>query len=158
MKNRQQILNHDLYKKYLKEIHELEIGRVFCLHNMEHLVDVENIMYKLNMKYELGYEKKLIYGAALLHDIGKSSQYKDGMEHTIIGAQIATDILRDCNYSKTEIEIISSAIKAHSGFTETIGFSELLRKADKLSRKCYQCEAVSMCKWPKEMRNKRSYL
>lgn len=154
----QEITSHVLFIECTEKIQAYEENRVFCLHDYAHFLEVVSIMDKINREDRMGYPDEWIYGAGLLHDIGKCVQYETGVPHQIAGTKIAKTILLDCGYSKEGISVILKAIKEHSGWTQREGFSELLRKADKLSRKCYQCEASSLCKWPEEMRNKRNYL
>ena len=42
---------------------------------MSHLMDVARIAYITCLEQNLGIEKDVIYGAAILHDIGKYAQY-----------------------------------------------------------------------------------
>ena len=70
------VVNHEVYQTYYKRICECETDRVFCCHQMNHLLDVARIAYIKNLEEGLGFDKELIYVAAVLHDIGKSFQYR----------------------------------------------------------------------------------
>ena len=87
------VLRHPLYQQYYKELREEERDRIFCCHQMEHLLDVARIAYIRNLENTLGYSKELLYTTAILHDIGKALQYKEKIPHEIAGAQIAEKIL-----------------------------------------------------------------
>ena len=89
------ICNHPLYVSFYQRLEELEKDRVFCRHQMNHLLDVARIAYILDLKMNLGIGQDLIYTAALLHDIGKCRQYEEGIPHVIAGAGIAGQILED---------------------------------------------------------------
>lgn len=153
-----EIITHPLFIEKLREIEVYERNRKFCKHDISHYFEVNKIMMELNIKHKLGYSDEMICGGALLHDLGKAIQYKDGTNHQEAGIEIAKRILKDCQYDNEEIEIICLAISEHSGFDTKQGYSELLRKSDKLSRRCFECKATLECKWPEKMRNKRSYL
>ena len=65
------ILEHPKYQEYLDKIKQAEEKRIFCLHNMNHFLDVARIAYIMNLEEELGIAKEIIYATALLHDIGR---------------------------------------------------------------------------------------
>ena len=54
-----------------------------------------------------------------------------------------------------EIEEICLAIAGHRGEADGAGskLAQILKKADKLSRPCYACDARDTCKWPDEKKN-----
>ena len=87
------VVNHEVYQTYYKRICECETDRVFCCHQMNHLLDVARIAYIKNLEEGLGFDKELIYVAAVLHDIGKSFQYRQQIPHEIAGERIARRIL-----------------------------------------------------------------
>ena len=72
------ILNHKTYRKYYDQIEKIEKDRIFCRHQMPHLLDVARIAYITNLERNLGYDREVIYAAAILHDIGKSFSMKSG--------------------------------------------------------------------------------
>lgn len=154
----EKLKTHPDFITCLEEIEKFEHKRIFCKHDMPHFIEVGKIMEMENEKEDLGYSREVIWAASLLHDLGKSVQYKDETPHHIAGQEIARTILRECDYSDSDIEDICKAIKEHSGFDKKMGLSELLRKSDKLSRRCFECKAYKDCKWPIERRNKRSYI
>ena len=147
------ILRHPRFVEKLKRIKRIESKRVFCGHGIDHLLDVARIAYILS--YEAGEkeEKELIYAAALLHDIGRARQYEDGTPHELESARIAAKILPECGFGESETALILDAISAHrtrSGGGKP-GVAGLLYRADKLSRRCFDCAASGDCDW--EMKN-----
>lgn len=149
------ILNHDLFIRHLKENEAAEADRRFCRHNMVHLLDVARIAMILNLQEGNFVEKDLIYGAALLHDIGRHVQYENGTPHEIAGAVIAPEILRDCGYDEKETDVIVSAIRTHR--TKEVESEKtlngILYRADKASRACFACKAEAECDWKQEKKN-----
>ena len=59
------VVNHEVYQTYYKRICECETDRVFCCHQMNHLLDVARIAYIKNLEEGLGFDKELIYVAAV---------------------------------------------------------------------------------------------
>lgn len=150
------ILNDEKYMYYLKRNKNFEKGRKFCKHNLKHFLDVARIAQVMNVEENLGFEKEIIYTTAILHDIGKSFQYENGIPHEIASAEIATEFLEKYEFSKEEIEVIKQGILGHRDKTSE-GFSSLIYKADKLSRLCITCKAKNECNWSDEKKNLRIY-
>ena len=94
------ILQHEAFKWHMRENEEAEKERIFCHHDMVHFLDVARIAMILNLQEGVGISQGVIYGAALLHDIGRHEQYKDGTPHETASARIAPDILADCGYGR----------------------------------------------------------
>ena len=63
------ILKHKTYRKYYDQIEKIEKDRIFCRHQMPHLLVVARIAYITNLERNLGYDREVIYAAAILHDI-----------------------------------------------------------------------------------------
>ena len=87
-----EVVHHWIYQDYYGRIKRLEKERIFCRHQMTHLLDVARIAYIKNLEENLGFEKDVIYTAAVLHDIGKSFQYKWTIPHEVAGEKIAKEI------------------------------------------------------------------
>lgn len=102
---------------------------------------------KLDIKFDI------IYSAALLHDIGRALEYKDGISHDLASIQIAKELLKETSFTKEEIKIIISLIENHRNKTYTNSLESLFYKADKLSRECFNCKAIGLCKWSDEKKN-----
>lgn len=158
MKRVNAILQHPLYCSCYERLEELERERIFCRHQMTHLLDVARIAYIQNMEQDLGLEKEVIYAAAILHDIGKSAQYEDGTPHEQSGEKIAAEILstlpEEANFSEKEIGMLLTAIRGHRKLRpDAEPLERLLYISDKASRTCYACPAEGQCNWSAEKKN-----
>lgn len=151
-----QILNHDLFKEYLRQNEQAEANRCFCRHNMEHFLDVARIAMLLNLEENYGIAKDMVYGVALLHDVGRFRQYQDKTPHEIASAVLAQEILHDCGFQPEETQTILDAIRNHrnAACREEKNLRGLLYRADKLSRACYSCKAEPACDWSDEKKNR----
>lgn len=148
------ILNNEYYRKLISKINENESDRRFCRHGLNHCLDVARIAYIISLeeKYEL--DKDIIYAAALLHDIGRADDTDNGKKHHERSCLYAKDILCKCDYSEDEIERILMAINVHnSDGDNSDGLAGLLYRADKLSRKCFDCKAYEECYWEDTIKN-----
>ena len=105
------ILSNGLYQEYQKEIDDREKDRIYCRHNIAHLMDVARIAEILNCENGSLVSKELIYATALLHDCGRHIQYDKNVPHEIVGAELAEPILRDCGFEEEEILHILQAIR-----------------------------------------------
>lgn len=143
------IYNHSLYRSAAKHINKTEKGRVFCLHDIQHSLDVARIAYILSLEENLGIEKEIIYAAALIHDIGRYM----GKSHSAAGAELAVKILPECGFSADEVSEIADAVDNHRLDTAHSDLGRIIHKADRLSRKCYECSAANECYWTHERRN-----
>lgn len=83
------IWNHPVYQKYYRRLEKLEEKRIFCRHQMTHLLDVARIARIRSFEIGLGLDPEVIYAAAVLHDIGKSLQYEEKIPHEAAGVKIA---------------------------------------------------------------------
>ncbi|MGI6006088.1 MAG: HD domain-containing protein [Ruminococcus sp.] len=149
------IWNHPLYQEHLKNLLEAEQGREFCRHTVEHFLDVARLSYIYVLEAGLSIPKDVIYGAALLHDIGRRLQYDQGIPHEKASAEIAGKILPDCGFSPEEISVITDAILNHRRKEAGENFNTLMYRADKMSRLCFGCPAEPRCNWAKEKKNMR---
>lgn len=133
----------------MKEISEIENNRKFCLHNIEHSLDVARLGYIIILENNLNIKKELFYAAALLHDMGRYS----GKPHNESGAEIARRIMPECDFTSQETELVYNAIYGHREDTACNVFSKTLYDADKKSRMCFMCNAQDECYWDIEKRN-----
>lgn len=149
------LIKNDDYIRYMKAVEQAERERKFCLHGIEHGLDVARIGYIINLENQLGYDKEVIYAAALLHDIGRAKEYSDNAPHHEAGAEIAGDILIRSGFNEKEITDICRAITSHKKpcKDEACGLKQLLYSADKLSRNCFNCSAYDDCYWPEDTKN-----
>ena len=117
------ILNHHCYIDNLKKNSEAEKKRVFCMHNLQHFLDVARIGYIMALERNISIEKEVIYVAALLHDIGKkfTKEYKDSngnptdvahyYQHHLVSAYDAIKYLN--NFSTNDMLEILALIQWH---------------------------------------------
>ncbi|MCI8293885.1 MAG: HD domain-containing protein [Hespellia sp.] len=162
MKRVNAIWEHPFYQEQYQKLMMREKDRVFCRHQIEHLLNVARIAYIYNLEQGLGIDKELIYITAILHDIGKYEQYESGTPHEIAGSRIANHILRDLNGSQREIRFtekeirqILSAILNHRRQEDVRGpLDALLYASDKRSRNCFACPARTQCDWEEQRKNK----
>ena len=147
------ILQHTRFVEELERIKEYEKNRSYCRHGLDHLLDVARIAYILNSEINgervaaPNVTKELIYAAALLHDIGRAKQYEDGTPHEKESAGIAEKLLPGCGFTKPETMVIIYAILSHrtNSSAGKPGLSGLLYRADKLSRRCFDCSMINDC-------------
>lgn len=147
------IINGDFVSR-MARLKEIESDRAFCRHGLGHLLDVCRIAYINVLENNLPISKDVIYGAGLLHDIGRVEQYECGIEHDIASAQAAKAILTDCGYTEDDIKIICDAILSHRNDKCDNGLGRILYMADKASRCCFNCAARNECSWPENKKNK----
>ena len=152
------VREHPVYRKYYGRLEKLEEDRIFCRHQMPHLLDVARIAWIRNLEEGLGFSKDVVYAAAILHDIGKSLQYEEKIPHEIAGVEIAEQILaglpQEFSFSDAEKKQILTAIKGHRWLREDAEpLERLLYESDKASRMCFACPAEAQCDWSKEKKN-----
>lgn len=159
MERVEQIMRHPLYLQYQRRIDELEKDRLFCRHDRGHALDVARIMYILTLERGISFKKDVVYGAALLHDIGRAAQYEENRPHDEAGAEWAAEVLADCGYEEEEIFMVTRAIANHpkerNKGAGKEDFSNLLYEADKLSRACFDCAAQKECYWDDGIKNQK---
>ena len=155
MERYHKILEHELFQEYMSRIEVLERERIYCRHNVNHLIDVARIAYIMNLERGASYSKDMIYAMALLHDIGKPEQYEEKIPHEITGARKASVVLKDCGYQEEEIRQIEMAVFDHRRGPKEEGrlLSEILYEADKSSRMCLFCSAKDSCNWSDDRKN-----
>lgn len=152
------IRHHPLYLSCYRRLEELEQDRRFCCHQMDHLLDVARIAYIRSLEEGMGISRKVIYAAAILHDIGKSRQYEERIPHETASAEIAAEILAsmpdDLRFCQEEERQILTAIRGHRKLREDAEPLEiLLYESDKMSRACFACPAEPECNWSAEKKN-----
>lgn len=150
----QQILEHALYREALQKINIYEKDRKFCCHTLEHFCDVARIMYILALEEQSDLEQDVIYATALLHDIGRVIEYKDGTPHDKASQDMAKIILTDIGYKADEIQLIIDAIGSHRKKEEPEHtLASYLYRADDLSRNCFACAMTKECYWDETRKN-----
>ena len=158
----QKIIEHEKYQEYLSDIAAIEQGRKFCTHTLEHFLDVARIGYILWLEHivcaqtaseetqtevmeSIQGAKRHIYAASLLHDIGKFRQYVYHENHAVAGAVLAEQILIDVDFCANDRAVILDAIRNHNRCTSSNMLMQVIQQADRLSRKCYQCQMQQAC-------------
>ena len=152
MEKVEKILKNSKYRYYEKKIEEAEKDREFCRHDIKHCIDVARLTLLLSYDENVPLDRELVYGAALLHDIGRAESCAD---HRQRGAKLCVPILMECGYSKEEAEEIASVIKSHGSppSEDERSFRSLFYRADKLSRNCFACAAEKDCYWESDKKN-----
>ena len=74
----------------MSDLAKKEEERIFCIHDIEHCLDVARISYILALENDIKIDKDIVYGAALLHDIGRAISVEN---HEIESVKTASDIL-----------------------------------------------------------------
>lgn len=99
--------------------------------------------------------EELIYATALLHDVGRHLQYREGIPHEKASAKIAPQILQRCGFSRKEEAEIVDAIAHHrdKSIKDEASLRGILYRADKMSRSCFACLAQEQCDWSREKKN-----
>lgn len=152
MNNIDVIMSNKLYKEALKKISEYERDREFCNHTIEHFIDVSRIAYIMVLEEKLSVSKEVIYAIGLLHDIGRVRQYEEGIHHDIASVEMSREILKETSFTEQEINIILNGIANHRKESDN-KLEEIIYKADKLSRQCFNCKAEKECYWSSEKKN-----
>ena len=149
------IINNSIYKCAYHLIEDYENTRIFCKHDMSHFLDVARLAWIFNLEENLGISREIIYAAAILHDIGKYEQYINDIPHESASVLIAHDVLKDCGFDDSEIQMILSAIETHRDEKQMIykHLNRILYRADKMSRSCFTCDAKAYCNWGIEKMN-----
>lgn len=149
------LISHPLYKEYLQKIQEEERDRRFCRHDFAHFLDVARLAYIFKLERGCQVSKELIYGAAVLHDIGKWQQYRKGVPHEIASSRLAEELLLDAGFLEEERKQIQTAIFHHRKGDGMGELDILLYEADKISRNCYTCPVKEACNWAEEQKNQK---
>lgn len=155
MRRVQNIYDHPEFRKSLEKNRNAEENRVFCIHDMNHFLDVARLAYIFSMERGYSISKEEIYAAALLHDIGKWRQYEEAIPHEKASAWIAEEILADTGFDEEERNRIVSAILNHrlAGAEASGNLTEILYDADKMSRSCFLCQSEKECNWSNAKKN-----
>ena len=65
MKRVNQIIQHEVFIRELKKLNRLERDRMYCRHDIDHLLSVARVAYITALEEGLPLKKDVIYGAAL---------------------------------------------------------------------------------------------
>lgn len=146
-----------LFQRELARIAVFERDRRFCRHDLAHLLDVARLSWIRILEEGVSIPRDLVYAAALLHDIGRGTQYETGEPHDAAGERLGAEILaalpsQSC-FNEDERSRILSAVRAHRSHAVQDPLARVIAWADKASRPCFACPAAPDCKWPLEKRN-----
>ena len=163
MERLQAVLDHPDFRSCLALTAVHEEKRRFCRHDLAHAYDVARIFYIfwLQQNCSAGTDRQddpcaescreMIYAAALVHDIGRWRQYLDKTkDHAEESAQLAVPILQAAGFDGAEITRILSAVRDHRTPTAA-GLGGLLYRADKVSRRCDDCQVKAECRKPQSI-------
>ena len=148
------IWNHPVFRAELTRLEKMEQDRIYCCHGIQHLLDVARTAYILSLERRAEIPRDVLYAAALLHDIGRATQYESGTPHEQAGVPIAREILQQSAFTAEEQRAILECVRNHHG--RTFGGAclyDLIFEADKRSRPCFACAAVDSCKWTEQQKN-----
>lgn len=147
MRYAERILRHEKYWHYLRENGEADKARNLCLHDLQHAVDTARVAHLYALKEGLDLDEDLLYSAALLHDIAKWKQIRDGtVDHAAAGAVLAEAILREIGMEAEDTARIVDAIRTHR-HRDPKGpdLNRALYEGDKSSRFCLLCKNIGHC-------------
>ena len=153
MERIQPILHSPRYQDWLRQMDELEAGRIYCRHGLPHLLDVARIAALLAAERHAPYPRDMIYAAALLHDLGRLAQYTTGAPHAQAGVPMAQELLHETAFTAQEQEEILRAVSRHRTGDAPDSLAQIIFEADHASRMCFACKAADTCYWPEERRN-----
>ncbi|MBU5668492.1 HD domain-containing protein [Peptoniphilus sp. MSJ-1] len=154
LKETNKIVLSEIYNKYLNELEYLERDRFFCRHNYEHFISVARICYILKLEEDVDVSKDMVYSTGLLHDLGRVTEIKEGINHAIASVPIAREILELTDFTEDEKNRILECISYHRTKEPSEDeFFNIFYRADKLSRACFRCPAYDECNWSYEKKN-----
>lgn len=153
MKRVNEIVLHPMFRDRLERLQILESERIFCRHDLTHLLDVARVMWIAVLEHQFPLDQEVVYAAALLHDLGRVDQIEWGVPHDQASAELASQILPEAGFTPEETRRILQAILGHrrDGSKDLLG--QLLYQADKTCRNCWCCGAKRECNWPDEKKN-----
>jgi len=104
--------------RQLKTIVGNEMEGASPAHDINHVMRVYNLCLQLASN-EPGVDMDVLKTAALLHDIARTREDKDGhshvlnVDHAVLGAEMSDKILRELGYPDGKIENVKHCIAAH---------------------------------------------
>ena len=142
------------YLERMKELETLEQDRKFCRHGLQHVLDVARLAWIKVLEEQQPVEKEQLYLTALLHDMGRIAEYRQGIPHHEAGIIMARNYLQQIGYPQEKCELIFEAIQEHRNKEKlNKDFISIIKQADNQSRNCFFCEAGKECKWSEEQKN-----
>jgi predicted adenylyl cyclase CyaB len=104
--------------RQLRTIVEKEMDGASPAHDINHVMRVYNLCLEL-ASYELDVDMDALKTAALLHDIARTKEDRDGhthllsVDHAALGAEMSGKILKELGYPEEKIDHIKHCIAAH---------------------------------------------
>ena len=102
-------------------------------HAYDHVKRVHSIAMSIGR--QLGADLRVLGAATLLHDVGRLREEETGISHSRLSGDMGEGILRELNYTDSEIQGVKEAIRTHR-FSESLAPTslegEILSDADKL--------------------------
>jgi len=102
-------------------------------HSYDHTLRVLSV--SLQIGKEVGANMRILYAAALLHDIGRPREEKTGVTHALLSGEMSKRVLSKAGYTPQETESVVAAIRTHrfsEGLRPVSLEGEILSDADKL--------------------------
>lgn len=147
------IVHHPVFEDRLDQLGSMEAERVFCRHDLSHLLDVARVMWITALEQGLTLDREVVYAAALLHDLGRVDQLQRGVPHDAASAALAQSLLPEAGFSPEETQMIVQAILGHRTAGSTDALGQLIYQADKACRLCWRCAAENACNWSIDKKN-----
>ncbi len=154
MKRLDRIIHHPVFQQELERLEFYEKDRIYCRHNLEHLLAVARTAQILNLERQANIPQDVLYAASLLHDIGRACQYATGQPDRQPGVMLAEKTPKDAAFTPAQPNELLDCGQHHHG--RPWGGTDLvsiLSEADTRSRPCFSCLAAESCKWSMERRN-----
>ena len=108
-------------------------GSEDAAHDYDHLVRVIALADKIQASE--GGDLSTIWAAVALHDIGQERERRQGGDHSLIGAELAAQLLKDTPFPQDSIPAVQQAIREHrmtGGVTPQTLEGRILYDADKI--------------------------
>lgn len=124
-------------ERYEKLKNIVNHGLSYAAHDLDHVLRVCHYC-QLLAESEKDVDAEVLMTAALLHDIARRQEDEDRtgeIDHALLGATMAGNILQDLNYDAQFIEKVRKCIRSHrfrSGFLPESIEARILFDADKL--------------------------
>mgnify|MGYP002508293439 CR=1 FL=1 len=160
MKYVKRLLEETEYLQWVEELEQAEAERIFCRHGLSHSLDVARIGWILTL--ERGQAgtgkpgealKEKIYLTALLHDLGRLSEAKQGTPHHRAGAALAEQLLARIQYPKEDRQEILAAISDQVCFSVSNILFPIFMFSSHSNRKfpdffcpCSNCTVLRRCR------------
>src|SRR6266853_4184180 len=86
-------------------------GSEDAAHDYDHIVRVMALADTIQARE--GGDLPTIWAAVALHDIGQARERRSGGDHSLIGAELAAELLLDTQFPQASIPAVQQAIRKH---------------------------------------------